>query len=275
MSVLKGDGLGSFSAPNKDTCGVSIGDFASSYFTNDPFPDIVSLNNFTNEACIYTGSANGDLSVSGSFPLGNKPSSICNSDFNLDGKADIAVANRWSNDFYIFMGNGVGTFSSPVIYNTFVAPESIITSDFNNDSYPDIAVALPDWNLVLVYQGTAAGTFVSPVFVPTGASAITVINGDFNGDNKMDLATGDANGYSVSILLNQSPLSNGEIIVNNYQVLAHFNAENNLHIELLKGTKVKVCVYDCLGQFITSEGINIGRNIIPFTSRPSGIYILK
>lgn len=173
------------------------------------------------------------------------------------------------------MGNGAGNFSPPVIYNTFVAPESIITSDFNNDSYSDVAVALPDWNQVLIYQGTAVGTFVSPIFIPTGAADITVISGDFNGDNKMDLATGDANGYSVSILLNQSPLTSGEIIANNYQVHAYFNSENNLHFELLNGAKLKVCVYDCLGQYITSEQLNFGKNIIPFTSRSSGIYILK
>lgn len=275
IAVLKGNGLGTFSAPVNDSCGIYTGDFIIGNLNIDSYPDVVSLNNFTNEACIYLGSINGNLSVSASFPVGNKPSSICIGDFNLDGKADIAVANRWSNDFYIFMGNGAGNFSSPVIYNTFVAPESIITSDFNNDSYLDIAVALPDWNQVLVYQGTVAGTFVSPVFVPTGAGDITVINGDFNGDNKMDLATGDANGYSVSILLNQSPLSTDEIIVKNYQFLAHFNMDNNLHIELLKGVKVKVCVYDCIGQYITSEHISIGKNIIPFTSKPSGIYILK
>jgi hypothetical protein len=275
IAVLKGNGLGTFSAPVYDSCGINTGDFVISNFNMDSYPDVVSLNDFTNEACIYLGSVNGNLSLSASFPMGNKPSSICHGDFNFDGKEDIAVANRWSNNFYIFMGNGAGNFSTPVIYNTFVAPESIITSDFNNDSYPDVAVALPDWNQVLVYQGTAAGTFVSPVFVPTGAAAKTVINGDFNGDNRMDLATGDGNGYSVSILLNQSPLYTGELIVNNFQFLAHFNAENNLHVELLNGTKIKVCVYDYRGQYITSEHINIGMNIIPFTSRPSGIYILK
>ena len=125
---------------------------------------------------------------------------------NDNGRTDLVVANYDSNTVSVLRNNGNGTFAAKVDYATGAYPSSVTTADFNGDGRPDLAVAnnISSDNTVSVLLGNSDGTFAAKVDYSTGFYPKFATAGDFNGDGKPDLAV--ANDYTVSVLLNRSPI---------------------------------------------------------------------
>lgn len=148
-----------------------------------------------------------------SYAAGNKSVFIVLRDFDRDGRLDIVTANYDSNDVSILRGRGDGTFVAAVHY----ALPPTASADFNQSGAingGDLAQWRGDFGANSDSDADGDGDSDGFDFLAwqrqLGSSSTGVQNqgpyamtaADFNGDGWLDLATANANGSSVSVLIN-------------------------------------------------------------------------
>jgi hypothetical protein len=201
VSVLLGNGSGTFAPPADYPTGAQPVAVAVGDFNNDGKPDIVVANQADNTVSILLGTGGGAFSPGMPYPTGNSPIAIAVADFNGDGNLDLAVANLTDNTVSLLLGNGNGTFNAPVDFPAGTAPSALVAGDFNADGKLDVAVANDFTNgTVSVLLGNGDGTFQPPVAYATGDS-VALAAADFNGDGRLDLAAVDPVAQNLMVLL--------------------------------------------------------------------------
>jgi hypothetical protein len=207
VTLLLGNGDGTFQAPVDYPTGEYPGSVALGDFNDDGRPDLAVTNSADSSVSVLLGNGDGTLQDQRSYyPTGANPWSEAVGDFNGDGTPDLAVAN-WNNSVSVLLGNGDGTFHAHVDYPTGGFPSSVAVGDFNRDGKLDLVVA--NWfdYTLSVLLGNGDGTFGAQAVYSTGPGPNSVVVGDFNGDGKLDLAVAgsysgpDSYAGSVSILL--------------------------------------------------------------------------
>jgi hypothetical protein len=223
VSVLLGNGDGTFQAPqNFATAGnpssVAVGDF-----NGDGRPDLAVANSSSNNVSVLLGNGDGSFQAAQNFAAGSTPVSTAVGDFNGDGWPDLAVANQDSNNVSVLLGDGDGTFQAPRNFGAGIVPRSVAVGD----GWQDLAVAnngelvCVQWDpkhevcwwyeqrgsTVSVLLGNGDGSFQTArnFAVPPGSYPASVAVGDFNGDGRPDLAVANFGFFpdqgTVSVLL--------------------------------------------------------------------------
>jgi hypothetical protein len=215
VSVLLGNGDGTFGRPTKFLTGYSAISVAVGDFNGDGVPDLAVANYCGNSpiSCqqgpvqgtvsILLGNGDGTFRNHMDYPVGDWPYSIAIGDFNGDGIADLVVANSYGNPVSLLLGKGDGTFQSQMFVGngTISDPESIAVADFNSDGKLDFVTADLGNDTVSVVLGNGDGTFRAPVQYSAGPSPTSVGVGDFNRDGKLDLVVAGTDNGIVSLLL--------------------------------------------------------------------------
>jgi hypothetical protein len=236
VSVLLGNGDGTFKpavnySTGLQTIGVAIGDF-----NGDGIPDIVVTNNaglVNGSVSVLLGNGDGTFQIPMNFPVGLTPAFVAVGDFNLDGIADLAVANSGSNTVSVLLGIGDGTFQPAATYNVGSTPASIAVTDLNNDGFADLVIANTNSGSVSVMLGAGNGAFHAAVNTSVGANPASLAVGDFNADGDADVAVstssgvvillGGGNGDFLSIV--NDPAGAGAAVA-----VADFNGDGNLDL---------------------------------------------
>src|SRR6266545_4092163 len=206
VSVLLGNGDGTFQSGIKLAAGPNPQSVAVTDFNGDGKPDLAVANYGSTNVIVLLGNGNATFQTAVSYGVGGTPAPpfaaagvLAISDLNGDGKVDLAVAN--SSGVSVLLGNGDGTFQAAVSYGP--AAGSVAVADFNGDSKPDLAVTSSGGVSVLLGNGN--GTFQAAVNYAAGVSASSVVAGDFNGDGKADLAVATtavpSSSDNISVLL--------------------------------------------------------------------------
>jgi hypothetical protein len=197
VSVLLGNGDGTFQAPVTFAAGgeplsVAVGDFHGDgrpdlIVTN---PDITSRNG--DHLNLLRGNGDGTFQAPVSLDAGKLPRGLAVGDFNGDGTLDVAVANNAGADVTVLLGQGDGTFAQAPDPAAGQSPDTIVSADLSGSGIPDLVIANRGDDSVSVLLGNGDGIFQPAQNFPAGHQPLRVVVGDFNGDGIPDLLVLDA-----------------------------------------------------------------------------------
>jgi FG-GAP-like repeat/Divergent InlB B-repeat domain len=220
ISLLFGNGDGTFQPPVNYMANASPGPVAVGDFNGDGKPDLAVVSstlgpNNTYSLSVLINKGDGTFQAPVTYATADVPSSVVVADLNSDGKPDLVVI--CTGGVSVLLGNGNGTFQPHLDYITGGSPStpgiageqgSLVVADFNGDGKPDIALTVGFQNLVVGF-GNGDGTFQAPIYYVAGTEFFGpsgLVVGDFNGDRKPDLVVGDGLPHppqsTVSVLLN-------------------------------------------------------------------------
>jgi hypothetical protein len=218
VSVLLGNGNGTFQAALDSPTGFLPVSLAVGDFDGDTNLDIVTANN--GDVSVLLGNGNGTFQAPSSINLGSSPDSVAVGDFNHDGTLDLGVTTNlyvfdgygyWGNYYHyegyanVLIGNGDGTFSagdSEFLGSPYFQRWSAAAADLNGDGVDDLAVANDNFGTVGVLLNDGSGNLGAPVSYSEGNYVLNLAAGDVDGDGDKDLVTANYYGQSVSVLLN-------------------------------------------------------------------------
>jgi RHS repeat-associated protein len=203
VSVLLGNGDGSFAAEQRIETGLVPLSVTSGDFNGDGKLDLVTANagdGFVpgTGVSVLTGLGDGTFSAPASFLAGSQPTSVVIGDFNGDGLVDLATANAGSLDVSVLLSHGNGTFAEPLNFSAGTSPGALTAADFNGDGTLDLAIPNSGIDVVTVLIGKGDGTMTAQNAVQAGGTPRSVTTGDFNGDGVLDLAMGNYGSGNVS-----------------------------------------------------------------------------
>jgi hypothetical protein len=206
VSVLLGNGDGTFASAVNYAVGNSPHSVAVGDFNGDGVPDLVAANYGDDTVTVLLGIGDGTFTAQPAIAAGSLPSAVAVGDFNNDGFLDIAVADYSGGpgSVSILLGNGNGTFQAAMSSSVGNSPYGIAVADFNGDGLLDVVTANSGSNNVSVLLGNGDGTFQAQATYAVasgGSSAWGVAVGDFNADGSPDIAV--ASSGNVSVLMNQ------------------------------------------------------------------------
>ncbi|MEG4636361.1 DUF4347 domain-containing protein, partial [Microcoleus sp. Aus8_D4] len=215
ISILFGDGTGSFGTPVKISTQTPKFTLATADFNGDGKLDLVTSNNEkTNNISVFLGDGKGNFNspVNLSSPTNNGSTggterTVITGDFNGDSKLDIATNNSTDRSVSVFLGDGTGNFDTANNFNVATTggfPQFVVAGDFNGDGKLDLATSnyFSTYLSVLLGDGTGKFGTLSNFTIPNSFAYAYMIARDFNADGKLDIAT--AFDQNVSVLLNTS-----------------------------------------------------------------------
>jgi hypothetical protein len=209
ISILLGNGDGSFHLSTAVHAGTSANHIAVGDFNADGNPDMVVTYYSAAQVKVYLGNGSGGFfpqettlptKIGAALALGG--ASVVVGDFNRDGKQDFAVALSAATQtskgaIVTFQGDGTGLKFDQKAELPLADPITVTVGDFDQDGKLDLASASFVAAKLFVWHGNGTGNFGPPdIFTPLGATSLTpsmVAASDFNLDGKPDLAASTLN----------------------------------------------------------------------------------
>jgi hypothetical protein len=147
ISVLRGNGDGTFRARRDFQSNLATNFVAVADFNRDGLSDIVAVNSevFDTYGTVgyFKNTGQGIFAAPVEYTTSQASTALVLGDFNNDGKLDIAVLNSEGANLTLEFGNNDGTFgNNGVIYSNFYffgGPFGLAVGDFNNDGQLDFA----------------------------------------------------------------------------------------------------------------------------------------
>ncbi len=211
VSVLLGNGDGSFQSAIRSSAGPVANALAVGDFNGDGIPDVV-VTNMTSyfrgtTVSVLLGNGDGSFQSPVAYTVGTGPRAVAVADLG-NGHKDIVTAND-DGTVSVLLGRGDGTFQSAVTLAIGGTLSAVAVGDFDGDGRPDLAVSstqYPSMAFVKVLLGNGDGSFRPPVTYsvdPDASSMEGLAVADLNGDGKLDLVatTRTYEGTNVDVLL--------------------------------------------------------------------------
>src|SRR6266545_4578526 len=167
VTVLYGNGDGTFGARADFGTGIHPVSVAVADLNGDRFPDLVTANGASNAISVLLGNGDGTFGARDDFGPGIGARSVAIADLNGDGHLDVVTERS------VFLGNGDGTFGARIDFNN--AGSAVAVGDLNGDGRPDLVTNRgydPDYDDYVgagsVLLGNGDGTFQAPIGFQTG-----------------------------------------------------------------------------------------------------------
>jgi hypothetical protein len=140
VSVLLGNGNGTFGNPTTLATGPQPWEVAVGDFNGDGKLDLVTANAENDTVSVFLGRGNGTFAPAVNYSVDTAPGSVAVADVNRDGKPDIVTANDGGSSVSVLLGNGDGTFQTAQNFAAGSLSCGVAVGDFNRDGWPDVAV---------------------------------------------------------------------------------------------------------------------------------------
>ena len=191
VSILLGDGNGSFSAPLTFTAGAYPAWPVAGVFNGDGKMDLLVSNIWSASVSLLLGDGKGQLRGGASYEVGHNPLHTAVGEFN----EDVAIANGQDFFFSVLYGDGTGSLRSRRDFADNRERE-IQAAEFNGDGKLDLALSgstyQPESRLVTVLLGDGTGSFRPGPILETDphspSSSPQTTSADFDRDGNTDLA---------------------------------------------------------------------------------------
>ena len=198
LSVLLGNGDGTFQAAQSFNCGSEPWGVAVADLNGDGFEDLVVTNYAPGTISVLLNRGGMHFDSPTTFAAGAGPGHLRLADVTCDGKLDAVVLNMTSGDVNVLAGNGDGTFGARKTTATDLTPWSMSLADFNDDGKLDIVTGTRWGNGIALLIGNGDGTFGKSSH-PAGAPYMALGAADLNGNGKEELVIGIFNAQNPSV----------------------------------------------------------------------------
>ncbi|HET9328107.1 MAG TPA: T9SS type A sorting domain-containing protein, partial [Candidatus Eisenbacteria bacterium] len=219
VSVLLGNGDGSFGPKTDFSAGMGPHSVAVGDLNRDGKPDLAVANCFVGEGVstvsVLLGRGDGTFPHYTQYQAGYSPTTAAIGDLNGDSKPDLAVVNYgYTQDspssISVLLGRGDGSFGTKTDYQTGDYPNSAEIADLDGDGHLELIVANYISTTVSVLRDDSHGGLTVTSFA-MGYYPYSLAIGDLNGDGKPDLATANTAGPGMSTTTGVSVvLGNGD-----------------------------------------------------------------
>ena len=187
VSILLGDGDGTFAPQQVVTVGAQPRGLAVLDADGDGDPDIATANFTGNNVSLLLNNGSGVFGPATSFDGGgNGEYSLGAGDMNNDGIDDLVVGTHNDQTIRVLRGNGNGTFthvgSGPAGGLTW----QLALGDLNRDGNLDVATGNGGSGNGAILKGNGNGTLGPPAVVNVSGSIVASDLGDLDGDGDLD-----------------------------------------------------------------------------------------
>jgi hypothetical protein len=216
VSVLAGDGTGSFADAVNFGSGDAPNSVATGDVTGDGKIDIVTANSVSLDVSVLAGDGAGGFAAPVSYSVGAdaEPFAVAVGDVTGDGNADIVAANAGTDgsefpppelpgSVSIFVSDGSGSFAAVDQRSAGEGDgraHAVAIGDLTGDGLADIVVSRPIANSAAIIAADGAGGFADTVTRPTGVGPSPVAIADVTGDGALDVVAANAVSASISVL---------------------------------------------------------------------------
>ena len=215
LSLLLGNGDGTFQPPQSLFSGVSDAAIAVADVNSDHISDILAAGAGSPDGVsVLLGNGNGTFRNAQIFPVRFDPRAIIVRDLNGDGILDIATANVSGYTVSVLLGNGNGTFQAERQFPSGSNPFSLAAEDLNHDGILDLIVGNEisfskgdfaagrgsNTDTVSVLFGNGDGTFQARQTFTVDNGPHSVAIADINADNNADIVAVNRISDDVSVL---------------------------------------------------------------------------
>jgi hypothetical protein len=198
ISILTGNGDGTFGAGRDVISGVAPLSIATADFNRDGRLDLATADQGSNSVSLYVGLASGGVVLTGQQNARGIPAGLATADMDGDSVSDIVVASRDQNLVTVLLAGLTVTDTS---YATGIQPSAVATGNLNLDSHPDVVVTNEGSATVSVFLGSPRGRLLPRTDYPTGLAPSAVAIGNLNGDGAGDMVVANRGSNTVSVFL--------------------------------------------------------------------------